>query len=266
MLPCARVRTGEVDDAHYDASEEESICEERETKAVILEKAIAILDAPETSQRSVSEPVLVRKTWAAKHALRPRPVLTGYSTSDDEPEVRGASNTTRRKNVRKMRIVQRRASWPQPPLTPKAHDSGVQGLDSTDDDTSVSGDENRRKATRHQRKLTIPDVLNLARVEDEGDEDGVAFKGIADADSTEERWRQILLDEHLDRIFNAIPKLPSEEDVNRKSVLDEPVVRASFDTTDEWGIPIRKKVGMKEQLLAIVRLFGCARARKEGVV
>ncbi|KAN0104058.1 hypothetical protein V8E51_009803 [Hyaloscypha variabilis] len=264
MLPCTPVRTREVDDRHYDASEESGCEMERETKAMVLEKAIAILDAPETQQRSVSDPVLVQKTWAGKHALRPGPVLTGYSTSDEEDV--GANETNTRQKVRKTRVARRRASWPQPPLTPKAHDSGAQGLDSTNDDTTSNSDEKREKGTRHRRKLTVPDVLDLAQVEDEGDGDGTTFKGIAAVDSIEEHWRQIVLEEHLDKIFSALPKPPSVDYSNENAIMDEVVVRASFDTTDEWGIPIRKRAGVKEQLLKILRLFGYTRAWKQDVI
>jgi len=252
----------ELDDRYYDASEEESVCEmERETKGVVVEKAIAILDAMETQLRSVSEPVPVRK-WAGKHTLRPRPALTGDSTSDEENFSANGSKT--RQKARKTKIARRSASWPQPPLRPKSHDSGVHGLDSSDDDTDHSGNEDRLRGTRHQRKLTVADVLNLAHVENEGDEDVVAFKGIAAVDSIEEQWRQIVLEEHMDRIFNAMPKPPSgEEDFNEKyaSILDEPTRRASFETTDEWGIPTRKKMGWKQRLRTIVRLFCCVGPR-----
>jgi hypothetical protein len=47
MLVCARIKSGEVDDTHYDASEEESVFEmDKETEAIYLEKALPILDAP----------------------------------------------------------------------------------------------------------------------------------------------------------------------------------------------------------------------------
>jgi hypothetical protein len=266
MLPRARVRTRDVDDMHYDASEEESISEmENESKDVIFEEAIAILEAPSAQRRSVSEPIPPRKTWAGKQVLRPRPLLTGNSTSEDEdPKVGGKTNATRQ-YLCNTEVVQRRASWPQPPLTPKAHDSGVQGLDDSDTDTAGNGFEHEKKGTRHWRNLTEPDILALSKVEDEeeddDDEDGsesVAFRGIADADSSEERWRQIVLEEHMDKIFNALPILPDEE--LREMVEDGVVVRASFETTDEWGIPRRKKSGLKEQILTLLRLFGCMRA------
>ena len=250
MLACAKIRTRDLEDTHYDASEEESICEmEQESKNVILENPIPILDATETQRRSVSEPVPVRK-WAGKHALR----LTGDSTSDEEEAF--ANGAKARQKVRKTKVARRSASWSQPPLTPRAHDSGVHGLDTTDDDTADSGNEDSLRGTRHRRKLTVPDVLYLTQAENEDDEDGVAFKGIAAADSIEEQWRQIVLGEHMDKIFNAMPEPPNgEEDFNEKyaSVLDEPTRRASFETTDEWGIPIRKNRGLKEKLVKMVR-------------
>lgn len=263
MLASASVITrGEnVEDPHYDASEEESICEmETEKGAAKLEKAIAIVDAPQTEHRSVSEPIHKRKRLFSKHTLRPCPVLTGYSTSDEEMD-----GIAKPEKGGKKRLARRRASWPQPPLTPKAHDSGVQGLgDSASDSGNDFGD--RIRLPQHPRKLTKPDVLYLVQVESEEEEESVVFKGIADADSSEERWRQIVLEEHMDKIFNAVPRLPGEEAVMETELKnDEVVVRASFETTDEWGIPRRKKTGWKEQVSIIMRLFGCMKMRKEGI-
>ena len=45
------------------------------------------------------------------------------------------------------------------------------------------------------------------------EEQAVMFRGIADADSSEKHWTQIVLEEHMDKIFNAVPKPPSEEEM-----------------------------------------------------
>jgi hypothetical protein len=259
MLACARVETREVDDMHYDASEEESILEmEIETGAIHLEKARPILNAPQTQtqtqQRSVSESTW--KTWPGKHALRPRPVISGYSTSDDE-ELGVGGNATRG-HVRKTRVVKRRASWPQPPLTPKAHDSGVQGLDDSDTDSGSADGEVRMRRTRQKRE---PDVLASRQIDGESGEESVLFKGITDADSSEERWRQIVLEEHMDKIFNAVPvpKLPDKDDM-QEVVWDELVARGTF-TSDDWGGRPRK-FNWKEELLMVLRFLGCGRKKK----
>ena len=103
VLPWASVGTREVDDTHYDALEEESICEmENEATAVVtLDLAIPIPEA--TQPRSASEPMPTRETWSGTRVLCPDPVLTGYSTSDDEElEIGGKASATRQK-VRKTR-------------------------------------------------------------------------------------------------------------------------------------------------------------------
>jgi hypothetical protein len=271
MLPCTSVGPREVDDTHYEASEEASICEmESETTAVRdLDLAIPIPEAT-MQPRSISEPMPTRETWSGKRtALCPHAVLslTGYSTSENEElEIGGKASATRRK-VRKTRAGQRRASWsPQPPLTPRARDSGVQGLDDSDTCTAGSVDGNGDEAARHWRKITELDVLDsiLVGSEDEDEDEGSAFRGIADADSSEERWRQIVLEEHMDKIFHALLTLLDEE--LKETVVDGVLVRASFETKEEWGIPRRKQTGVKERLLTLVRLFGYSRARKAGVL
>jgi hypothetical protein len=87
------------------------------------------------------------------------------------------------------------------------------------------------------------------------------FRGIADADSSEERRRQIALEEHMDKIFNAVPvpKLPEEEDM-REVVWGELVATGTF-TSDDWGGRPRK-LNWKEELWMILRFSGCRRRRK----
>jgi len=262
MLPCTSVGPREVDDTHHDAEEEESICEMGNEAAAVIDLAIPIPEA--TQPRSISEPMPTRETWSGKRtALCPHPVLplTGYSTSEDEEhEIGGKASATRQK-VRKTRAGQRRASWsPQPPLTPRRHDSGVQGLDDSDTctDTVGSGDGNGDEAARHWRKITELDVLDSIPVGSEDEDESLTFEGIADADSSEERWRQIVLEEHMDKIFHALPTLLDEE--MKETVVDRVVVRASFETTEEWGIPRRKQTALKERVLTLVRLLGYSRA------
>jgi hypothetical protein len=257
----------EVDDTHHDAEEEESICEMGHEAAAVIDLAIPIPEA--TQPRSISEPMPIRETWSGKRtALCPHPVLhlTGYSTSEDEEhEIGGKASATRQK-VRKTRAGQRRASWsPQPPLTPR-HDRGVQGLDDSDTctDTVGSGDGNGDEAARHWRKITELDVLDSIPVGSEDEDESLTFEGIADADSSEERWRQIVLEEHMDKIFHALPTLLDEE--MKETVVDRVVVRASFETTEEWGIPRRKQTALKERVLTLVRLLGYSRARKARVL
>ncbi|KAH8752370.1 hypothetical protein F5882DRAFT_61012 [Hyaloscypha sp. PMI_1271] len=268
MFPCTSVGPREVDDTHYDASEEESICEIENEGTPVIDLAIPIPEA--TQPRSISEPMPTRETSSGKRtALCPHPVLTGYLTSEDEEHGIGGKASATRQRVRKTRAGQRRASWsPQPPLTPRRHDSGVQGLDDSDTCTETvgSGDGNGEEAARHWRKITTTelDVLNSTGVGSEGEDEGLTFKGIADADSSEERWRQIVLEEHMDKIFHALPTLLDEE--LKETVVDRVVVRASFETTEEWGIPRRKQTGLKERMLTLVRLFGFSTARKARVL
>lgn len=125
-----------------------------------------------------------------------------YSTSGEEF---GEDGT--RQNVRKARVVKRRGSWPQPPLNPKAQDGGVQGLGDSDIDTaSGSGKANQKELrNRREKKIKREDVLPEIGVDGE-EEQAVMFGGIADTDSSEKRWTQIVLEEHMDKIFNAVPK------------------------------------------------------------
>jgi hypothetical protein len=264
MLACLVVETRQIrdtdnkvviDDIHYDASEEESLFEmERDTEAIQLEKAAPILDMPATQtptrnqnqMRSVSEPKPARKPWPGKHTPHPRPVLTGYASSDDEDV--GEDRAT--KKTGKAKVVKRYASWPRLPLTPKAHDSGVQGLESSDTDGSDGGFNLKRTRMRKRRREELEDGWA-------GDEESVMFRGIADADSAEERWRQIVLEEHMDRIFSVLPKLPGELEMGIIKVANEEVPRASVES-DDWGISPRSgKSGWKEELVMIVRFFGC---------
>ena len=123
---------------------------DKEAEVIYLEKALPILDAPHQNQqqRSASEPKPTRKaSWPGKRTLRPHPVLMGYSSSNEEF---GEGRT--RQNVCKARVVKRRASWPQPPLAPKAHDSGVQGLGDSDIDTAFGRGEVNQKGTPNRRK------------------------------------------------------------------------------------------------------------------
>jgi hypothetical protein len=256
----------EVDDTHHDAEEEESICEMGNEAAAVIDLAIPIPEA--TQPRSISEPMPTRETWSGQcTALCTHPVLTGYSTSEDEELEIGEKASATRQKFRKTRAGQRRASWsPQPPVTPRGRDSGVQGLDDSDTctDTVGSDDGNGEEAARHWRKITGLDVLDSILVGSEDEDESLTFKGIADADSSEERWRQIVLEEHMDKIFHALPTLLDEE--MKETVVDRVVMRASFETTEEWGIPRRKQTGLKERVLTLVRLFGYSRARKARVL
>lgn len=75
MPVCVRIKSREVDDTRYDASEEESGFEmDKETEVSYLENALPILDAPHQNQqqRSASERKPTRKTWPGKRTLRPR--------------------------------------------------------------------------------------------------------------------------------------------------------------------------------------------------
>ena len=268
MFPCTSVGPREVDDTHYDASEEESICQMENEATAVVGLASPIPEA--TQPRSISEPMPTRETSSGKRtALCPHPVLTGYLTSEDEEHGIGGKASATRQKVHKTRAGQRRASWsPQPPLTPRRHDSGVQGLDDSDTCTDAvgSGDGNGEEAARHWRKITTIelDVLNSIGVGSEGEDECLTFKGIADGDSSEERWRQIVLEEHMDKIFHALPTLLDEE--MKETVVDRVVVRASFETTEEWGIPRRKQTGLKERMLTLVRLFRFSTARKARVL
>lgn len=249
-----------IDDTHYDASEEESLFEmemDREIGGAIpLENPQPILfnsagSQTRDQQRSVSEPKPTRKPWPGKLALRPRPVLTGEATSDDENEGEDGA----RKKSGKAKVVRRHASWPRLPLKPKAHDSGVQGLESSDSDGSDGGFNLKRTRVRKRKGEELQDFLT-------GDEESVMFRGIAEADSNEERWRQIVLEEHMDRIFNTLPKLPSEQEIGQIKVENDEVVRESFES-DDWGIRARRqKGGWKEEMLMILRFFGCMGRRK----
>lgn len=250
-------RNNQVDEMHYDASEEESVFEQdmRVESKVMMERAFPILDAQQTQrqQRSVNESTW--KTWPGKHTLCPRPVMTGYSISDDE-ELEMNADATRGK--RKTRVVKPRASWPRMPSTPKAHDSGVQGLDDSETDSGSADGKMRTRKTERRRE---PDVLALAQIEGGSEDEGVMFRGIADQDSSEERWRQIMLEEHLDRIFNAVPKLPGEEG-RGEMVQDAMVVRGSFESDDWGGTP--RKYNWKEKVLMMVKYFACGWRSKKG--
>ena len=139
------LRTDQVDDMHYDASEEESISE---MDTIHLENALPILDAPRSQQRSGSEMTL--KTLSGKRAFRPRPVRTGYSTSDDE-DIDSSGVVTRGK--RKAIVVKRHASWPRLPLTPKGQDSGVQGLD--DSETDAGSTDGNDGNAEHETETSV---------------------------------------------------------------------------------------------------------------
>jgi hypothetical protein len=183
----------------------------------------------------------------------------GHSSSDEEF---GKGGT--RQNVRKARVVKRRASWPQVPLTPKAHDSGVQGLGDSDIDTASGTGKGNQKETqnRRKRKEKHEDVLPEISVDGE-EEQAVMFRGIADADSSEERWTQIVLEEHMDKIFNAAPKPPYEEE--RGERVEDKEAREEFETVDEWGLPRRRKPWWRKEMLMILRILGCLeRFKRQG--
>jgi hypothetical protein len=264
MLVCARMKLREVDDTPYDASEKESVFErDEETEAIYLEEALPILDSQRQNrqQRSASEPKPKRKTsWPGKRTLRRRPVPMRYSSSDEEFGEGGTRET-----VRKARVAKRRASWPKPPLTPKAHDSGVQGLGDTDINTGSGRGEGSQKETqnRGKRKEKQEDVLPEIGLDGE-EEQALMFRGIADADSSEERWTQIVLEEHMDKIFNAVPKPPSEEQMGER--VEDKEARDRFERVDEWGLPCRRKPGWRKEGLMILRFFGwLERFKRQGI-
>jgi hypothetical protein len=234
----------QVDDTHYDASEEESISDMDTTR---LENALPILDAPPPQQRSVSEPTW--KTRSGKRTLRPRPVITGYSTSDDE-DIDSSGVVMREK--RKANVVKRHASWPCLPLTPKGQDSGVQGLDDSETDSSSPDGKMEMRSVRRKR---ASHVLNTTHVEGESGEIGKTFRGIADQDSNEERWRKIVLEEHMDKIFKAVPYISSDERRMKETAEMERRGRKSLDT-DDWDGRSRTS-SWKEAALRIVRFFTC---------
>ena len=238
------LRSDQVDDTHYDASEEESISE-MDTNH--LENALPILDAPRSQQRSVSE--LTLKALSGKRTLRSRPVITGYSTSDNEG-IDSSRVVTRGK--RKALVVKRRASWPRLPLTPKGQDSGVQGLDDSETDAGSTDVKMEMQSMRQQQES---DVLNSTHVEGEGGEIGKTFRGIAEQDSNEERWREIVLEDHMDKIFQAAPNISSDERGLKETVEMDQLVKTSLDTEGWDGRP--GKSSWKEAALRILRFFTC---------
>jgi hypothetical protein len=231
------LRNDQVDDTHYDASEEESVSD---MDTIHLENALPILDAPRSQQRSASEPAL--KTRSRKRTLRPGPVRTGYSTSDGE-DLDSSGVVTRGK--RKAIVVKRHASWPRLPLTPKAQDSGVQGLN--DSETDSSNTDGRMETQSRRRERTHV----------EGESGGIdkTFRGIAEQDSNEERWRKIVLAEHMDKIFKAVPNISSVENGMKETVEMEQLARKSLDT-DDWDRRPRTS-SWKEAALRIGRFFTC---------
>ena len=238
------LRSDQVDDTHYDASEEESISE-MDTNH--FENALPILNAPRSQQRSVSE--LTLKALSGKRTLRSRPVITGYSTSDNEG-IDSSRVVTRGK--RKALVVKRRASWPRLPLTPKGQDSGVQGLDDSETDAGSTDVKMEMQSMRQQQES---DVLNSTHVEGEGGEIGKTFRGIAEQDSNEERWREIVLEDHMDKIFQAAPNISSDERGMKETVEMEQLVRTSLDTEGWGGRPDTSS--WKETALRILRFFTC---------
>jgi hypothetical protein len=101
-------------------------------------------------------------------------------------------------------------------LTPRAHDSGVQGLGDSDIDPASGRGEGNQKGTKNRRKRKEKHEYVLPEIGVDGEEEqAVMFRGIADADSSEERWTQIVLEEHMDKIFNAVPKPLSEEEMGK---------------------------------------------------
>jgi hypothetical protein len=221
----------------YDASEEESECEMDDAKtATVLEHPVPILDAPPRKRTAVSEPI---QRTLPEQTLAPTPA--GYSTSDDED---GAQKQQFR--PRKV-LIFRRASWPESPSSPKtAHDSGVQGIEDT-----ASGSE-RKGRTQKRRSKKERYVLTPAH-----DDAAVIFKGITDADSSEERWREITLEEHMDKIFNAVPQPVKEGYIKKTDATIDEVVRESLEAEDGWGCQERKEPRFRERMLTFMRLLGC---------
>jgi hypothetical protein len=239
------LRNDQVDDTHYDASEEESVFG---VDTIHLENALPILDAPPSQQRSVSEMTL--KTSSGKRTLRPRPVITGYSRSDDEDS--DSSGVVMRRK-RKAVVVKRHASWPRLPLTSKAQDSGVQGLDDSETDSGSTDGKMEMQSIRRKR---ASDVLNPTHVEGESGEICKTFRGIAEQDSNEERWRKIVLEEHMDKIFKVVPKISSDEKGIKQTVeMEEQLARTSLDTEDWDGRP--RTSSWKEASLRILRFLTC---------
>lgn len=238
------LRNDQVDDPYYDASEEESVSG---MDTIHLENALPILNAPGSQQRSVSETAL--KTLSGKRTLRPRPVLTGYSTSDDE-DIDSSGVVARRK--RKAKVLKRHASWPRLPLTRKAQDSGVQGLDDSGTD---SGSTDGKVEMQSMRRKRAHDVLNSTHVEGETGEIRKTFRGIAEQDSNEEHWRKSVLEEHMDKILKAVPNIPGDERMMKETMEMEQVARKGLDTDDRDRRP--RTSSWEEAALRIIRFFTC---------
>jgi hypothetical protein len=95
------------------------------------------------------------------------------------------------------------------------------------------------------------------------EEQAVIFRGIADADSSEESWTQIVLEEDMDKIFIAVSKPPSEEEMGGR--VEDKETRDGFETVDEWDLPRRGKPGWGKEMLMILRFLGCLeRFKRQG--
>jgi len=251
MSPRVEAREGMwdlLDDTFYDASEEESDFEIDMEIPSTLEQPVPILDAPPRGKKSAdSKPT--QKTLPAQTLAR---VLAGYSTSDDDED--GAQR--QQLEPRRVLLFRRASSCPKSlsPSSPKtAHDSAVQGIAD-----SASGSAREGRPRKRRRKF---EGYVLTPVHDEA---AALFQGVADADSSQERWRQITLEEHMDKIFNAMPPPVGEGTVERADAVIEGVARVSIGTEDVRQRPEGKRTRFRERMLSLMRLFGCGWRFKRG--
>jgi hypothetical protein len=136
-------------------------------------------------------------------------------------------------------------------ITVQPKNSGVQGIKDT-----ASGSE-RKGRTRKRRSKKERYVLKPAH-----NEAAAIFQGIANADPSEERWRQITLEEHMDKIFKAVPPPVNEATTRTMDAVIGDVARESLETEDGWGCLERKKTSFRDRMSTIMRLFGCGEKSK----
>jgi hypothetical protein len=225
-----------VDNTFYDALEESEFEMEVKTAHGTLH------------QKAVSEPT--RKT---RPGMTLTPVLAGYSTSDDEV----AKGAQRQHTQLAQLLLFQRASWPKTPSCPNTtHHSGVQGIEDT-----VSGNDERKSRASERRCFRGCHISKPAQ----NDEASIIFRGIADADSGEERWGQMKLEEHMDKIFNAVPQPVDVEAAETADVaIDKSVREKPPKTTNIPGLLPGDKGRFRDYLLSLPRLFGCVRMFEGG--